>query len=91
MTVGELYSGVKDGPERESLDRLAVAFRVIPVTRAIAVQGGLHRRKFRKSHNVQLADALIAATAESMQAELFTLNLRHYPMLADVRAPYSKA
>lgn len=88
VTVGELYSGVKEGKERTELDGLAVAFRVIPVTREIGVRAGLHRRQYRKSHGVQLADALIAATAEEMDAELFTLNTKHFPMLTDVKAPY---
>jgi predicted nucleic acid-binding protein len=43
-----------------------------------------------KSHNVGLADALIAATAESRQAALVTLNIKHFPMLANVVVPYQK-
>jgi predicted nucleic acid-binding protein len=37
-----------------------------------------------------LADALIAATAESRQASLVTLNSKHFPMLANVVVPYQK-
>lgn len=90
VTVGELYSGVREGEERVFLDALAVAFRVVPVTRSIAVQAGLYRRQYRKSHGVELADALIAATAEAMGAKLHTLNVKHYPMLAHVTVPYRK-
>jgi hypothetical protein len=90
VTAAELYSGVRDGKERVELEGLAVAFRLITVTRAIAVRAGLFRRQYFKSHGVQLADALIAATAEELGAELFTLNLKHYPMLKNVMAPYQK-
>lgn len=91
ITVGELYSGVRDGKERDALERLSIAFRVIPLSRAMAAQGGLHRRQFGPSHGVQLSDALIAATVEAVQGELFTLNIKHFPMLSDVRVPYVKA
>jgi len=91
ITIAELYSGVREGAERKSLDAISIAFRVIPLSRDIAVRGGIHRRQFRASHGVQLSDALIAATAESIDAQLFTFNTKHYPMLANVTAPYSKA
>ncbi len=90
VTVAELYAGVREGPERAELEAVAIGFRVLPVTRSIATQAGLFRRQFWKSHGVQLFDALIAATAKEIGAGLFTLNLKHYPMLSDVRAPYTK-
>jgi predicted nucleic acid-binding protein len=88
VVVGELYSGVKDGPERERLDRLVTGFRVIRLTREIAAKGGLYVRQYSKSHAVGLADGLIAATADAVGATLVTLNMKHFPMLVDVRRPY---
>src|SRR5436309_3536567 len=73
VTVAELYAGVRDGPERVALDALIATVTVIPVDRAVAVRGGLIRRDYAKSHNVGIADALIAATAELSQATLVTL------------------
>jgi len=57
ITVAELYAGVRDGPERTALDAFVAAFEVVPVDDAIAIQGGLYRRDFGKSHGVGLADA----------------------------------
>jgi predicted nucleic acid-binding protein len=37
-----------------------------------------------------LADAIIAATAESARAELKTFNAKHYPMLKGLKPPYIK-
>jgi predicted nucleic acid-binding protein len=37
---------------------------------------------------VQIADALIAATARMHDARLVTRNVRHFPMLDDVVVPY---
>jgi hypothetical protein len=91
VTVAELYAGVREGAERVKLDAFIGAFAIVPVEREIAVKGGLYRRDFGKSHNVGLADALIAATAERKQATLVTLNKKHFPMLNDVTVPYQKA
>jgi predicted nucleic acid-binding protein len=90
VTVAELYAGVRDGPECIALDAFIAAVTVIPVDEAIAVRGGLIRRDFAKSHNVGIADALIAATAELSQATLVTLNGKHFTMLASVHIPYQK-
>jgi predicted nucleic acid-binding protein len=57
----------------------------------LAVQGGLYRRDYGKSHNVGLADALIAATATQRRVPLVTLNRKHFPMLQDVIVPYQRA
>lgn len=90
VTVAELYAGVREGSERTTLDEFIRAFEIVPVDRDISIKGGLYRRDYIKSHNVGLADALIAATAEIRQAELVTLNSKHFPMLADVVVPYQK-
>ncbi|TFG89271.1 MAG: type II toxin-antitoxin system VapC family toxin, partial [Hyphomicrobiales bacterium] len=42
-----------------------------------------------KSHGVGLADAIIAATADSENAELKTLNVKHYPMFKGLTPPYT--
>lgn len=90
ITVAELYSGVREGDERTALDNFISAFELVPVDEIIAVQGGLHRRNYGKSHNVGLADAIIAATAEAKNAVLVTLNKKHFPMLTSVIVPYVK-
>jgi predicted nucleic acid-binding protein len=90
VTVAELSAGVLDGPERQSLDVFLTAFHIVPVDQAIAVQGGLFRRDYGKSHGVGLADAIIAASAVALQARLVTLNQRHFPMLPDIEVPYQK-
>jgi predicted nucleic acid-binding protein len=91
ITVAELFAGVRDGPERVSLDSLISAFEVVPIDTEIATQGGLYRRDHLKSHQVGLADALIAASAAQRSATLVTLNARHFPYIGDVLVPYHKA
>jgi predicted nucleic acid-binding protein len=91
ITVAELYAGVREGPERSALEQFLAAFEVVPVGPAAAVQGGLYRRDYGKSHATGLADALIAATAQGKQATLVTLNDKHFPMLGNVLVPYRKS
>ncbi len=90
ITLAELYAGVREGGERTRLDQFVQAFQLVPVDGGIAQKGGLYRRDYLPSHNVGLADALIAATAESEQATLVTLNQKHFPMLGQLFVPYRK-
>lgn len=36
--------------------------------------------QFRCTHQIELGDALVAATAAQLGAELVTRNMKHYPM-----------
>jgi predicted nucleic acid-binding protein len=81
---------VREGDERTKLDAFISAFEVVAIDQPIAIKGGLYRRDYKKSHNVGIADALIAATAEIRQASLVTLNKKHFPMLNTVIVPYQK-
>lgn len=90
IVVAELYAGVRGDDELGKLDDLISLFRVVPVSPALARAGGLHKKDYAKSHGVGLADAILAATAEAENAELKTLNTKHYPMLRGLKPAYSK-
>lgn len=90
ITVAELYAGVKNLNEQQQLDNFLTLFRIVHITPEIAKHGGLLKQQYTKSHGVGLADALIAATAETHQAQLKTLNIKHYPMFKTLEAPYQK-
>ena len=91
VTLAELFAGVREGAERLILETFVTVFDVVSVDAEVARLGGLFRRGFGKSHNVELPDALIAATAQTHRATLVTLNRKHFPMLDDVVVPYQKA
>ncbi len=90
IVVAELYAGVKGEAEQAVLDDFVSLFRIVPVNAKIAKVGGLYKRDYGKSHGVGLADAILAATAEAENAELKTLNTKHYPMLKGLRPAYTK-
>lgn len=90
IVVAELYAGVKGSAELSALDNFISLFTVVPVTAEIARAGGLYKRDYAKSHGVGLADAIIAATCESENAGLKTLNVKHYPMIKGIKPAYKK-
>ena len=63
---------------------------VSPIQMEIARTGGLYKRDYAKSHGVGLADAIVAATVLVENADFVTLNVKHYPMIADLKPAYRK-
>ena len=90
IVVAELYAGVRGDGEQAVLEDLLSLFRIVPVSGEIAKAGGLYKRDYGKSHGVGLADAILAATAKAENAELKTLNTKHYPMFKGLRPAYTK-
>ena len=91
ITIAELYAGVRNDQERETLEGFLDAFEWVVVDGEIGKQAGVYRRDYGRSHGTGLADAVIAASAQAANARLATLNTRHFPMFGDVLRPYDKA
>lgn len=90
VTIAELYAGVREGKEKKILANFFDVFEVFPITHEIAMQGGVWRRDYGKSHGTGIVDAIIAATAKIQNLSLVTLNKKHYPMLNNLFIPYQK-
>ena len=90
VVVAELYAGVKGQTELAALDRFVGLFRIVPVSTAIARAGGLYSKDYAKSHGLGLADAIVAATVDAEDADLRTLNVKHYPMFKGLKPAYRK-
>jgi predicted nucleic acid-binding protein len=90
IVIAELYAGIKGSEELAVLENFLSLFRIVPVSAEIARVGGLYRRDYGRSHGVGLADAILAATAEAENAELKTLNIKHYPMIKGLLPVYRK-
>lgn len=90
VTLTELLAGMRSG-EEELTEKLLSLFTVIEVDDAIGRKAGEYLRKYSRSHNLDLGDALIAATASLMEAELVTRNVKHYPMTdIQITIPYER-
>ncbi len=84
----ELEGGMRS-TERSSVNRLFAGVALVPVTDSIAARAGEHLRRFRRSHGaIDIVDYVIAATAEAFDADLVTLNVRHFPMLPKLRSAF---
>jgi predicted nucleic acid-binding protein len=90
ISVAEVYAGIRDNKERKELDDFIGLFPIISVSFEIAQMGGLYKRDFFKSHNIGIADAIIAATSKTSKLDLKILNIKHFPMFDDLKPPYKK-
>ena len=84
----EIEGGMRS-PERADVARLFAVLQLAPVSDAIAARAGEHLRKHRRSHQgIDLVDYVIAATAEAHQAQLLTLDVKHFPMFKGLKPPW---
>ena len=81
VQVAEVYSGMKDKEERKTRE-LIESFYFLDINKRIGELAGIYLNKYRKSHQIELADAIIGASAKNYNFKLFTLNTKHYPMLS---------
>ena len=79
VSVAEVYAGLRPREEFVVGDILRV-LHCVEIDERIGRKAGRYRQSFGPSHGVEIADALIAATAHVYALTLCTLNLRHYPM-----------
>ncbi|HEY6385272.1 MAG TPA: type II toxin-antitoxin system VapC family toxin [Candidatus Acidoferrum sp.] len=79
VTVAELWHGARPH-QQKTLRTLFAVVTCVPIDIEIGERAGDYLRDYAKSHQVELGDALIAATASLHKAQLWTRNRRHYPM-----------
>lgn len=65
------------------------ALQWIEVDDQLAERVGILAIQFLRSHpDIDAVDYVIAATTDSLGAELWTLNVRHFPMFPGLNPPY---
>jgi predicted nucleic acid-binding protein len=88
VTRLEVLAGMRP-PEERATRTLFSAFTWRPIDEAVAeIAGELGRQWLRANHGIDSADRAIAATAISLDAQLLTRNVKHFPMFAGLAAPY---
>lgn len=84
----EVLAGMRPS-EQAATFTLLNALHWLDIDTAIADRAGELARTFMRSHpGVDTSDYLIAAAAERLGADLWTLNVKHFPMFGDLRPPY---
>ncbi len=84
----ELLAGMRPG-ELNTTELFMDALTWVPVNEEIARIAGSMAAEYRRSHGgIDAIDYLIAATVTLVGADLLTTNVRHFPMIPELRSPY---
>lgn len=84
----EVLRGMRPG-EEDAVWALFAALEWVDVDARVADVAGTFARQYKRSHaSVDPIDYVIAATATVLGAELWTHNVRHFPMFAGLQPPY---
>ena len=86
VTYIELVQGLRN---KQELRLLRAGLRdwnatIVPIEETISNKAMFYVEQYFHSHSLQLADALIAATAVTHGLPLLTANAKHYRMVADL-------
>jgi predicted nucleic acid-binding protein len=88
MTRLEVLAGMRSNEEGGTRALLSV-FVWHPVDTVIAERAGEIGREWLPSHgSIDSADLAIAATVIVTGCELFTCNIKHFPMFTNLKRPY---
>ena len=88
LTRLEVLAGMK-AAEEVATRRLFAALEWVDVDESLAELAGLLARQYLRSHpRVDPVDYVIAATAQSLDADLWTKNVKHFPMFDSLSPPY---
>jgi predicted nucleic acid-binding protein len=82
VTQMELMIGCRDKAELRTVERFLQRFQTIKLNESISDIAVDLLRRYRLSHGLLIADALIAATATSLDKPLVTKNQRDYRFIA---------
>ena len=83
ITEIEIYSNIRES-EKEKTDLFFSHLKSIEVTKEIATASSEYMQRYSKSHNLELPDAVISATAKVNALIFLTSNTKHFPM-KDIR------
>lgn len=88
LTKVEVLAGMR--PREADATRALLGLLVwVEVSDAIAERAGAMAVRYLRSHpGVDIVDHVIAATREELDVPLWTMNVRHFPMVRGLRAPY---
>lgn len=82
VQVAEIFAGLKAN-EKIKTQHFLESLNTINIDKQIGEIAGEYLRKYKRSHSVTLADALVGASAKANGFQLWTLNIKHYPMFED--------
>ena len=81
IQISEIYAGLKDH-ERVETSLFLDSFPCLDINDYTGRLAGEYLSRYKKSHGLTLADAMVAACSKIYNLQLWTLNRKHYPMLS---------
>jgi predicted nucleic acid-binding protein len=88
LTKVEVLAGMRPQEVQETRAVLDI-LHLVPVDDAIAEQAGAFANQYLRSYpGVDVTDYVIAATAWNLGAQLWTRNIKHFPMFSGLLSPY---
>jgi predicted nucleic acid-binding protein len=97
VEVGELWSVTPvrtevlwsvRSDELAEMRRLFASIYWLEVSESIADRAGHFGQRYGRSHGLDVVDAIVAAAAEFLSADLATVNVRDFPMFPRLKRPY---
>jgi predicted nucleic acid-binding protein len=79
VSIAELLAGARPS-EFQGIEKLFASLTCAQIDEATGRRAGAYLRKYVRSHALEVADALIGASAVEKGARLWTRNRKHYPM-----------
>ena len=84
----EVLAGMRPTEEPATRDLLRL-ITWVDVDESLSEAAGALGRLYLRSHSgIEVADLLVAALAQHLDAELKTTNVKHFPMVKSLKAPY---
>ncbi|OGV53692.1 MAG: twitching motility protein PilT [Lentisphaerae bacterium GWF2_52_8] len=82
----ELVKGVRDKRELRATKNflLEFSFEILPISENVSHRAMVYMEEFALGAGIDLADAIIAATAAEHSMKLCTANAKHYKVVPDV-------
>lgn len=82
----EIVQGMRDKGELRLFRKTVQArgWRILPLSENIGHRATIYIESYALSHGLQLADALVAASAAEFGTALVTGNVKHYKVIPDV-------
>lgn len=87
VTRVEILRGMRSA-ERPAVQAALDALHWFAVDAETATRAGQLGRRYRHSHDLAVADLIVAATAQVHDLPLVTSNIRHFPMIDGLQPPY---
>lgn len=84
VTQMELMVGCRNKSELQALEEFLARYRVLKLDEQISDIAIELLHRYQLSHGLLIADALIAATALSMEESFVTKNQRHYRFIEEL-------